>query len=146
MPCSGVALWFFDSFLRPFLPCLLVKVGMSLCSKVEKYVKVEFTGFKEEARKFRKSSESSGPSEVHGLLFLKLQMQTQICWEKKPPPDLGDLYCCLTWIHPGLDRAWGFFSTYSQVVYRSGFKNVDGGTLQRQIFWERKNVSLRAVV
>lgn len=50
MPCSGVPLWFFDSFLRSFLPCLLVKVGMSLCSKVEKYVKVEFTGFKEVER------------------------------------------------------------------------------------------------
>lgn len=53
--------------------------------------------------------------------------------------NLVDLYCCLTWIHPGLhSKSWGF-SIYSQVVYRSGFKNVGGGRLQRQILRERKN-------
>lgn len=43
-------MWSFDSFLKLFLPSLLRKVGMPFCCKVEKYIKVELTGFKEVER------------------------------------------------------------------------------------------------
>lgn len=60
-----------------------------------------------------------------------------VLWKNQNPVDS---YCCLTWIYPGLhSKSWGS-SIYSRVVFRYGFKNVGGGTLQRQILWERKNV------
>lgn len=66
---------------------------------------------------------------MQGLLFLKLQMQAQNCWGKQNPVDL---HCSLFCTHPGLhSKSWGSLLTFS--LYRAGFKNIGGGTLQRQI-------------